>query len=117
MTEPVLPPLPEIEGVRTWNKRTLDVWAAWQQDFATQLYGPSEIAMAVELAYLHALAVSEKTSSHWAEVRQWADRLMLTPKGKRDARVRLVEAREEAPAQEEAPLAPVIRLVDDAVAS
>lgn len=85
----ILPDLPELEG-GTWTSRTQRMWAGWRQDPVTAVYGPSEIAMAVELAFLYEKACRDVMSpSRWSEVRQWMDRLGLTLKGKRDLRLRI----------------------------
>lgn len=85
LEKPVLPKLPRGQ----WSAQTKALWEGLRQDFATQEYGPSEIATAIQLAYLIESAVTDGKATMWSEVRQWMDRLMLTPKGKRDARVRL----------------------------
>lgn len=80
-----------VDPAHLWSQQTIEMWEGFRYDIATQEYGPSEIAQARQLAHLIELAVRSGSTSMWAEVRQWMDRLMLTPKGKRDARIRLCE--------------------------
>jgi hypothetical protein len=89
LTKPILPTLPRDED---WKNRTVKLWKAWRKDPVTQTYGPSEIAMAVELAYLVNKAVTNTRGpiTIWGEIRQWMDRLGLTPKGKQDLRYRII---------------------------
>jgi hypothetical protein len=94
LAKPVLPTLPkrgQYEG--PWSARTRDAWAAWRQDPVTGTYSSADIAAAVELAWLFEAAVhgKEKTS----EVRLRMDGLGLTPKGKRDLRLRLLSENDE----------------------
>jgi len=91
-----LPPLtdailPALDDSRQWSARTVALWEGWRQDFATQTYGPSEIAMAVELAHLVDSAILVGKVTMWSEALKWMDSLALTPKGKRDARICLYE--------------------------
>jgi hypothetical protein len=76
-----------------WSPHTLEMWEGFRHDFATQEYGPGEIAMAKQLARLieEANRAAGKSAAMWSIVTQWMDRLMLTPKGKRDARLMLGE--------------------------
>jgi hypothetical protein len=110
---PILPDLPKGE----WSDRTRALWEAWQYDWATGWFGSSEIGMALELAALHNEAVNDpkKVTQRWTEVRQWMDRLGLSPKGKRDLRLRLAEKVEEAPARKHRKSG--LHLVDDAVSA
>ena len=87
LIEPVLPDLGDVAPGAAWSPRVLALWSGWRQDFATQLYGPSEIAMAVELAYLVDNAITGGKATMWIEALKWMDSLALTPKGKRIARV------------------------------
>lgn len=120
-TSPTLPALPKRgRGEGPWSTRTRRAWTAWRSDWVTAVYGPAEISMAVELAYLYEDTVRDSKPSGWAEVRQWMDRLGLTMKGKRDLRLRpagttAAASKAEPPAAKFAEL----RLVggDDAVAS
>jgi hypothetical protein len=86
LEKPVLPDLPPLGGRRKWSTRTLASWDAWRVDPATALYGPAEIAAAVELAYVMESMVRGEENA--AEVRLRADGLGLTAKGKRDLRWR-----------------------------
>ena len=88
LTDPILPAL---DNSREWSARTVALWEGWRQDFATQMYGPSEIAMAVELAHLVDSAIFAGKVTMWSEALKWMDSLALTPKGKRDARICLDE--------------------------
>ena len=94
LIEPVLPDLGDVAPGAAWSPRVLALWSGWRQDFATQLYGPSEIAMAVELAYLVHTAITGGKATMWTEALKWMDSLALTPKGKRVARVCLAPAAE-----------------------
>jgi len=81
---------PTIHPKQRWSQRTVDFWEGLRFDFVTQEYGESEIQQALQIAYLFEDAIrADKAATLWGEVRQWMDRLMLTPKGKRDARVLL----------------------------
>lgn len=107
------PILPELEG--EWSYRTREMWDGWRADWVTQTFGPSEVAMAIGLAYLHEQAVSDprQVTQRWTEVRQWMDRLGFTMKGKRDLRLRLAEVAEEKPKAGKHKSS--LRLVDSAV--
>lgn len=95
--DPILPELPDDDGM-TWNTRTRRLWKGWQRDPATRLYGESEVAMATELAFMHAKAVrGDDNAPPWSVITGWMDRLGLTPKGKKDLRIRVVRAAEPAP--------------------
>jgi hypothetical protein len=92
LEKPVLPPLPKHWAGGTWCSRTRAVWKAWRDDWATGAYGPADVVMCIELAYLYDEAVRAGVPSHWAEVRHWCDGLGLTPKGKQNLRWRLDES-------------------------
>jgi hypothetical protein len=80
---PVLPALPRGR----WHPRTRRLWSAWCADPVTGTYGPADVAAAVELAYLvdHVAHGRERL---WPEARLRMDGLGLTPKGRRDLRLR-----------------------------
>lgn len=88
LSKKVLPPLPKGE----WSTRTKRAWNAWRSSWVTAAYGPDEITMAIELAYLFEAMVQDTDYKSAGEVRQWLDRLGLTLKGKRDLRLRLEES-------------------------
>lgn len=58
----------------------------------TALYGPSDVQLAIDLAYLYESWVLEPTAALAGEVRQRQDSLGLTPKGRQDRRWRYVAA-------------------------
>jgi hypothetical protein len=76
----VLPDLPAGE----WSERTVSAWAAWRCDPATVMYGPAEIQLCVDLAYVYEQWVQDGTAALAAELRQRQDGLGLSPKGKQD---------------------------------
>jgi hypothetical protein len=83
-----LPALPARSRGDGWSPRTRRAWAAWRKDPVTATYGPSEIQLALDLAY----AYEEWVRGRWTlltEIRQLTDRLGLNPKGKRDLRLRV----------------------------
>lgn len=82
----VLPDLPK----GTWSTRTESAWEAWRADPATGMYGPAEVQLIVDLAYIYELWVMEPTAALAAELRQRQDGLGLSPKGKQDRRWRVV---------------------------
>jgi len=89
---PVLPELPELPG-DAWSSRTARLWAGLRQDPATSLFGEAEIALAIEAAFVYEHAVRGKTNaSQTGQALKWLDTLGLTPKGKRDLRLRVVDA-------------------------
>lgn len=94
LTAPALPPLPEDE---VWSDRTLRAWAAWRADAATAMYGPADIQLASDLAYLYEAWVLEPTAALAGEIRQRQDSLGLTPKGRQDRRWRLAPDGDAAP--------------------
>src|SRR5438309_1512057 len=103
LEKPVLPSLPRRPSRDGgWSARTKAVWSAWRADRVTSQYAPSDVAAAVELAWLFEEYV--RGAKVAAEVRQRMDGLGLTPKGKRDLRWR-VPAASVKPS--ERPLAPV----------
>jgi hypothetical protein len=88
----VLPALPRDD----WSARTKRAWEAWRKDPASAMYGPAEVQLAVDLAYVYEQWVREPTAALAAEIRQRQDGLGLSPKGKQDRRWRVVAA-EAAP--------------------
>jgi hypothetical protein len=75
VTEPVLPPFHPEMTVPQW------LWEAWMWSPVTLLYGRDDIAYICELGHRYALMKD-------AEQRVRMDALGLTPKGKRDLRLR-----------------------------
>lgn len=98
LSGPLLPTLPKrAKGTGSWSSRTRALYDGWRKDPVTQTYGEPEIAAVVELAHLQE-EVSRGRVSLATEVRQRADGLALTLKGKRDLRFNvLTEPQEEAP--------------------
>jgi hypothetical protein len=88
LTKAVLPALPRD----TWSERTKRAWEAWRKDPATGMYGPAEVQLAIDLAYVYEQWVGEATASLAAEIRQRQDGLGLSPKGKQDRRWRVSAA-------------------------
>lgn len=91
LKKPTLPPLPKrtaMEG--PWHARTKSAWSAWRKDPATGMYGPAEIQLAIDLAYVYEEWVRNGGSNIAAEIRQRQDGLGLSPKGKQDRRWRAV---------------------------
>lgn len=80
-----LPNLPKD----TWPPRTKAWWKGLQADPVTQIFGPSELAQAIEMAYMHRSAIAKDGARMSAEWRQWMNLLGFTPKGKRDLRLRI----------------------------
>jgi hypothetical protein len=111
LAEPVLPPL---DPAHEWHPRTTAQWEAWRADPASGMFGPAEVAAAVELAWLADEFASggnpdlkiQRVSA--AELRLRMDGLGLTAKGKRDLRWRTGGEQEAAKA--EVPLAEVREL-------
>lgn len=64
------------------------MWKAWQQDFVTQVWGPTEKVMALELAEMFEEQVRSPTAARGTEIRRQMDSLGLTMKGKIDMRLR-----------------------------
>lgn len=92
LSEPVLPKLPtrpRRDG--TWSQRTKLTWEAWRQDPATGMYGPAEVASAIDLIFLFEEHVRHGRATLASEIRIRMDGLGLTPKGRRDLRWRLPE--------------------------
>lgn len=96
----------------SWHPRTVALWEAWRVDPASAMYGPAEVAAAVELGWLMDefatggdpnRKVQRVTA---AELRLRMDGLGLSAKGKRDLRWRVVAEAEKAAA----PLAEVREL-------
>jgi hypothetical protein len=65
------------------------------------MYGPAEVQLAVDLAYVYEQWVQEPTAALAAEIRQRQDGLGLSPKGKQDRRWRVTAAAEEREATAE----------------
>lgn len=95
----VLPELPDAPNLvirqkgkepiileQDWSPRTLAAWEAWARDPVTGVYGPTELAAIIELAYVMEDYVRGLERPN--EVRLRMDGLGLTPKGKRDLRYR-----------------------------
>jgi hypothetical protein len=90
-----LPALPKGDA---WSPRTKGAWKAWAQDPVTSLYGPADVQLAIDLAYLYEQWVEVGGSKLAGEIRQRQDGLGLSPKGKQDRRWSVVE--DVAPEQE-----------------
>jgi hypothetical protein len=99
----VLPILPRDE----WSPRTRSAWAAWRRDPSTSMYGPAEIQLAVDLAYVYEQWVREPTAALAAEIRQRQDGLGLSPKGKQDRRWRVSAVVEKEAEAEVADIRPL----------
>src|SRR4051812_25512625 len=67
-----------------WSPRTEGAWKAWRQDSVTSLYGPADVQLAIDLAYLYEQWVDVGGSKLAGEIRQRQDGLGLSPKGKQD---------------------------------
>lgn len=85
----------------SWSPRTKAAWKAWGCDPVTSLYGPAEVQLAIDLAYLYEQWVELGGSKLAGEIRQRQDGLGLSPKGKQDRRWRVmaVEAEPEQDAE------------------
>ena len=106
LAKPVLEPAP-----RDWPAGAKELWNAWRADPVTATYSPADVLALKQLC----VRFSELQDS---EQRLRMDGLGLTPKGKRDLRLRLAPEAEAGAAQR--PLAEVRRLrvvAPDAVAS
>ena len=88
---PAVSILPELPDDVRWSTRTQRIWKGWQQDPATTMFGPSEIAMCTKLAFQYEKAIGDRVP--WNIVTAWMDKLGLTPKGKLDLRLRVVDAK------------------------
>lgn len=92
LVKPILPALPKRgRGAGAWSPRTRATWNAWRKDPVTGVYGPAEIAMALDAIHVFEEMVRDPKPTWSAEVRQWMDRLGLSLKGKRDLRLRMPE--------------------------
>lgn len=96
---PVLPTLPPRGDGETWSELARLKWEAWRTDPATRIYGPAEVMYALDTLRLY----EGMTSSTANEIRLREDGLGLTPKGKRDLRLRVVEDELGAARAERAP--------------
>lgn len=119
LTEPVLPerpgPAPRKPKAKRgqWHPRTIALWNAWREDPVTASYGPADLAAVIELAYLADEFATggnpelkfQRVSA--SELRLRMDGLGLTPKGKRDLRVRIVSESTAASPAGEQPVAEV----------
>jgi hypothetical protein len=83
---PVLPELPPVE--REWSDRARVMWESWRQDPVTAQWSSADRAYAYDTLVLYELDIDFKRPN---EVRLRMDGLGLTPKGKRDLRLRLVD--------------------------
>lgn len=86
-----LPALPKGD----WSARAKSAWDAWRKDPITSLYGPADVQLAVDLAYLYEQWVEVGGSKLAGEIRQRQDGLGLSPKGKQDRRWMVVRAAED----------------------
>jgi hypothetical protein len=77
-----LPALPR----GSWSTRAKHAWKAWSSDPVTSLYGPADVQLALDLAYLYEQWVEVGGSKLAGEIRQRQDGLGLSPKGKQDRR-------------------------------
>ena len=91
LTTPILPSLPKrATGTGSWSAQTKRAWDAWRKDPATTQFGPADIQLAIDAAYLYAEFARGRISVA-SEIRQRLDSLGLSPKGKRDLRWRVGE--------------------------
>jgi len=90
--KPVIPTLAKAAPAPSggWPARSKAVWESWRQDPATTVWGPGDLAAAVELIYVHAGWVELGPASLAAEIRMRSEALGLSPKGKQDRRLRVV---------------------------
>src|SRR4051794_34661674 len=69
--------LPSALPKDAWSPRTTGAWKAWRQDPVTSLYGPAEVQLAIDLAYVYEQWVEEATAALASEIRQRQDGLGL----------------------------------------
>ena len=74
------------------------------------MYGPAEVQLAIDMAYIYEQWVREPTAALAAELRQRQDVLGLSPKGKQDRRWRVPRDVDEADAGASGELAEVTPL-------
>lgn len=79
LRKPVLPP-----AKRGWSARVKRLWKAWRDDPVTSQYTSADVAAAWELADLF-------ETIPFSEQRLRMDGLGLTPKGKRDLRLKVFQ--------------------------
>lgn len=102
-----VPKLPtRARGAGAWAAGTQRAWAGWWRDGASLHWTSADHESVVMLAFL-VQAVWEGELKHAAEVRIRMDGLGLTPKGKRDLRLRVADSEPVI-----APVAPVAELED-----
>jgi len=107
LEEPVLPELGDLfvpadgESMPAWMPVTRLLWAAWRQDPVTATWNASDTAFAVDTILLHAAAAVKSAN----EIRLRMESLGLTPKGRRDLRLRLMEDSDEPEEPDEPSLA------------
>lgn len=106
---PVLPK--RAAGSGAWSTATRAAWSAWWGDGASTTWTPADRDAVVQCARLFEEAVRDPRPTRWGEVRHWMDGLGLTPKGKRDLRLRIVEPDDQATSSGPAPVG-VTRLAD-----
>ena len=95
LTSAVLPTLPKRgKGAGNWSARTRAAWTAWRADPATSQFGPADIQLVIDLAWLYEEWVRDPRVNLAGEIRQRMDALGLTPKGRQDRRWRLQPAAE-----------------------
>ena len=89
LTSAVLPALPARgKGTGSWSARTRAAWKSWRADPVTSQYGPADVQLALDLAWLYEQWVREPMASLAGEIRQRQDALGLTPKGRQSLRWR-----------------------------
>ena len=87
---PAKPPAMRAAPAGGWATGTRAAWKAWWSDPASLVWTPAERDAVFQLAWLHHL-LERGEISRASEVRLRMDGLGLTPKGKRDLRMRVVE--------------------------
>ena len=122
ITRAVLPNLPSRgKGQGTWSARTRAAWKSWRADPVTSQYGPADVQLAIDLAWLYEQWVRDPTASLAGEIRQRQDALGLTPKGRQDRRWRMQPPADvvdlEPERQERAATRRRLRAVDPAAAT